>query len=161
MQTVDESNYYKIEKQDMLYYYTIFDKNKNIVMRGEPSNKKPEIMMINDNVIKIINKAGTGIATQSCFYIDVERLLLSPIYSSVLAEYNEIIAHATYDSIIICSIFDKESFYKEILTFNQPFSPVAFPFLGAEFFDGGSCLRVTYLTGENYNKTEEIFKLDE
>lgn len=156
---IQETNNYTIEKQGMLYYYTIFDKNKNVLFEGGPTNRAPSIIMLSDNIVKVINQAGTGISTQSCSYFDVEQLLASPVYLGVLAEHNGILAYATYDKIVVCDFFNKEAFYKEISTFSHPLSQVAFPFVGAEFLNDGSCLRVSYLTGNEYIEADDIFEL--
>ena len=159
VQTIQSADNYKIEKKENQYYYSIYDKYKNVVFSGGPVSKQPDITLIDDNIIKLVSQSGTGLATQSCIYFDVVNLLSSEVYSGVLDECDGLVAYAKYDKVIICDIFNCEKYCREITKFNHPFSPVAFPFLSAEFRDGGSAIKITYLAGDGYDKTEETIKL--
>ena len=127
-----------------------------------PNNltRQPKIIYIENDVVRITIQAGTGIGTQWGFYYDQENNIISTIYQCIFDEKNGIVAHATMDKIIVESIFkNDDSYYKEINSFQKPFSNVAFPFVDAEFSENGDIIYVSYHSGPNYEETTEAFTL--
>ena len=156
---VDES-YYRIWEEDGLFSFAIYDKEKNVVQLSEKRTKQPDITMISDNILCVTEQAGTGIATCSTYYYDVENNRLSDVYQAVLNQANGLVVYAEYNKIIICDIFGDNEFHQEIIDFSEPFSHAAFPFVGAELVDNATAICVTYLAGEEYTEISEIFKLE-
>ena len=157
---ITRTNLYEITETEGLYYYALFDKTGNIVKSESNLTRQPKIICIENNVVRITIQAGTGIETQWGFYYDQENNTISAIYQCIFDEKNGIVAHATMDKIIVESIFKNDDFYyKEINTFQKPFSDVAFPFVDAEFSENGNIIYVSYHSGSDYEETTEAFTL--
>jgi len=157
---VTRTNLYEITQREGLYSYALFDKDGNIAKEGTNLTKLPNIQSIENGVIRLTIQAGTGIGTQWGFYYDQESNTTSEIYHCIFDEKNGIVAHATKDKIVVESIFKTEDFYyKEIDSFQQPFSVVAFPFISAEFSEYGDKICVSYYSGTDYVETTEIFSI--
>lgn len=159
LRTVDEL-YYLITEENGLFSYTIYDKEKNVVRTEENLTKEPQICMVCDDVISVTEQAGTGIATSSTYYYDVENDRFSSIYQGVFDQCDDLVMYATYDRVIIRDIFNDNGYYQEISEFRSPFSPVAFPFTEAGFVDDISSVRITYLSGTKYEEVTELFEFE-
>lgn len=154
--TQEEIQYFVISESNGLFSYKIYNKNHQAVRSVENLTKEPAIIMVNDQIISITTQGGTGIATSSTFYYDIENDLFSTEYQSVLAQYENLVVHATSSSVIVEDIFDPNGLYQEISVFQESFSPVAFPFVKAELEDASS-VTITYLAGTEYNEITETF----
>ena len=157
--TIDDQQYYLVTNVSGLYSYSIFNKNYEVIRFEEGLSRQPTITMIYDNILSITIQAGTGIATSSTYYYDIDNNQFSPIYQTVLTQSQNIIVRATYNKIILQDIFDSNGYYQEISNFQETFAPVAFPFVKAEFIDDLSGVSITYLSGTEYKEVTESFVL--
>ena len=155
---VDEL-YYRIWEEDGLFSSAIYDKEKQVVQLNENRTKQPDIMMVNESIVCVTEQAGTGIATSTTYFYDVENNRFSDYYTAALCQANDRLVYAESDKVVIKDIFDDNGFYQEVTHFYEPLSAAAFPFLEAEFVDDATAVRVTYLTGEHYTETSEVFEL--
>jgi len=158
-QKPDDELYYLITEENGLFSYTIFDKKMNAVRTEKNLTKRPKIGMTSDCVIYVAEQAGTGIATSTTYFYDVENNQFSDSYAAVLDQANGLVVYAESDKVIVRDVFDDYGFYQEIIHFGEMFSPAAFPFVGAEFVDDATAVRVTYLAGEDYTEMSEVFEL--
>ena len=62
--------------------------------------------------------------------------------------------------VIVRDIFDKTEYYKEISSFQKPFSDVVEPITDVKFVNDGTGIEVSYLTGVDYKEVTEIIKLN-
>ena len=154
---VNKSKYYEIIKINNLYYYTIFKKNGNVSERSAYFPKRPEIL-IQDELIRISYQSGTGSYTKWSYYYDVDNDRFSRYFYSVYDKYDDMIAYGSQNEIIIENIFGGK-IYKRIKKFNYPLSCTTEPFIDAKFNEDGTILKVTYLTGDDYQRVTENFDL--
>ena len=151
---------YEITETDGRYNYTLFDKTGKIVKAESNLTRQPEITHIENDVIRIIMQAGTGIGTQWGFYYNQKNNSISATYHCIFDEKNGLVAHATADKIVVESIYKSDdAYYKEIDTFQKPLSEVAFPFIDAVFSENGETISVHYHSGYDYEETTEVFTL--
>lgn len=156
---LEETKHYKITYKDSMYYYYIFDKNNNIVRTDGPLNIKPNIMVIDDNLICFTLQSGTGIVTQWGYYYDINKNIFSQTFHSIYDQSNGKIAYGGLNKIIISDIFDSNKYYLEIDKFDNPLAKVAAPILSVEFTNNGTSINVSYLTGSDYKETTQNVKL--
>lgn len=154
---ISESKYYEIIKYNNMYYYTIFNKNGDTSEKSDFFPKKPEILM-QDELIKVSYQSGTGLSTEWNYYYDIENDRFSKYFYSVYDKYNETIAYRSQNEIIIENIFEDEN-HKEIKDFSHPLSLTTEPFIDVKFNENGTILKVTYLTGDDYQEVTEYFDL--
>ncbi len=154
---VEEADYFRITKKGTLFYYELYGDDHNVVVSNGPYTKAPEIIMVENQLMRTTIQAGTGIETQFGFYYDVETGATSSIYDCIFDQACGLVAYATYNKIFVRDIFDEQGFYQEIATFEHPFSKVAFPFTDVRFSEDGCSVYVTFLSGPEYTEvTEEI-----
>jgi len=157
---VEKKSQYKILCLNNFYYFCVLDENNKTVKFDGPFTKKPEVMLINDNIIKFTLQAGTGLGTQWGYYYDLEKNQCSKVFPSIYDQYDSLVAYGGSEKIIISDMFNRQKVCIEIKNFSHPLSKVAEPILNANFIEGGSKIRVLYLTGDNYLKTSEVFSVN-
>lgn len=140
-----------------MYYYTILNKQGDISEKSVSLPKKPEILTQGE-LISISYQSGTGLSTKWSYYYDIKNDRFSKYFYSVYDKYNETIAYGSQNKIMIANIFDDEN-YKEIKDFFHPLSMTTEPFIDVKFNEDGTILKVTYLTGDDYNEVTEYFNL--
>ena len=160
VEIVESGPHFMVYQKEFLFYYEIFNQNGDAIVSSDMKPQYPDIEMIDDVVIRITTQGGTGTGTQTSYFCNVNTGARSEDFSCVLAQYKNLVVYAQSDKIIATSIFD-HSFYREIKHFQYPFSPSAFPFEGAEFIEDGTGVRITYLTGNDYETVSEEFILVE
>ena len=158
---LNDDQYYHITEKDGLFSYVIYNKDKEVIRSEDRLVRQPTIIMESDSVISVTTQAGIGVATSSTYYYSITNDQFSPIYQAVLAQYKNMVVYATNDMVIIQTIFDINSYYREITSFQKSFAPVAFPFVKAEFVNENSTVRITYLSGMEYQEVSELFALNE
>ena len=157
-ETIDKTEYYEVHYSDYMYYYSIFDKNHNIVKSGK-TPKMPHISIINDKLVRVIVQSGAGTETQGGYYFDVENNVMSDIFYSIFDQNDDMVAFGNYDKVIVQNIFDQNKYYQEISHFSRPFSNTVMPIVDARFTDDGSSIQIKYLTGEEFEEVSENVKL--
>lgn len=109
---------YQVTKNDDLTYnYIVMDKSGNILLSDTSLNREPRIEVISENTLGVTVQFGTGLSTRQTIFCDVDKGILSEIFTSVLNEYENKVIFLGYNngvhSIIVQDIFDRDSFYKE------------------------------------------------
>lgn len=156
---IEETQFYKIIYSDSMYYYYIFNENHDVVKSDGPLNKEPHISMVNDHLIRFTLQAGTGIGTQWGYYYDTIIDTFSPIFQSIYDQCDGKVAYGEVGKIIIRDIFDQTKYYQEISSFRKPLSVAAEPIIKSQFVNGGTGIKVTYLTGPDYEEVTETIDL--
>lgn len=155
---IDEKHY-RILYQNEEYHYWLYDENHLVVDSG--SNVRPlYISNINDQVIKITSQSGSGMLTQWGYYYNLQKDVRSRIFHSIHDENNEWTAYVDRNKIIIRDIFDKTKYYQEINNFKFPLSDTLEAIIDIKFLNDGKSIKVTYISGEEYNRVEETIDLN-
>lgn len=158
-QIIEEEKHYILLQGDGNYYYYIYDDDKEVVKEGGFYWRKPNISMVNNNIVKFYTQAGTGISTATSFYYNVEKDVLSRWFNSVYDETDELLVFSDHKKIIVRNIFDKTAYYREFTKFNNELSDVVEPFVNAEFINNNKQIKVTHLTGKDLKEITEIINL--
>lgn len=156
-ETIEENEHYAIYYSDFMYSYYIFDKNHHIV-KSDTSSSMPHIMVLDDSLIRVTIQSGTGIETQWGYYYNLKNDTFSEIFHCIYDQTNDKVAFGGLNKVIIQDIYDKGKYYQEISSFTKPFSEVAAPIISAKFIDNGTNIKVSYLSGSNYEEVSEIVK---
>jgi len=158
-ETIEETEYFKIIRADFLYYCYIYDGNHNKVKSEGPFNKQPHILMVNDHLLRFTLQAGTGIGTQWGYFYDIKENFISQVLQSIYDQCDDKVAYGNVKKVIVSSIFNKTKYYYEISTFKEPLSEVAEPITNVEFVDDGARVKVSYLTGADFQEVTETIDL--
>lgn len=158
---IAEEQYFRVKRSDGAYSYEILDGDGNIVRSDGPYTKEPHISMSDESVVKVSYQAGTGLSTRWTFYYDTVSNEFSPVYYSVFGESGENVIYRSGSSIVISNIFDKTKYYKEINKFKYLLSETVEPFISAEIDDSGDMIKITYLTGDDFEEVTEYFDISE
>jgi len=86
--------------------------------------------------------------------------MLSSIFQCIFDQCNGKVAYGGVNKVIVRDIFDETKYFFEISSFKEPFSNVVEPITNVEFTDGGASVKVSYLTGVNYQEISENFDLN-
>lgn len=154
----EETDYYQVVYSDYLYYYCIFNSEHQVVKYDGPLNKEPHLSVVN-NMVKFTLQAGTGIGTQWGYYYDIHKGIFSEVFKSIYDENQDLVVYSDVNKVIIRNIFDKKIYYKEISEFEKTFSNVAKPIIDIKFINDGKSIKITYLTGSDYQKFTEVIDL--
>ena len=156
--TIEETRYYRIIYADSMYYCYIFSKDGEVVKSEGPLNRQPRVSIV-DNLVKFTLQAGTGLGTQWGFFYDIKSDVFSQTFQCIYDQCDSKVAYGGMDKIIIRDIFDESQYYREIESFNEPFSESVEPIISVKFINDGDSVEVEYLTGENYQIVIEIFDI--
>jgi hypothetical protein len=160
-EVIFEEQYYRLKRKDGGYSYEILDSSQNTVKSGGLYTKEPHISMLNETTVKVSYQAGIGISTRWTFYYDTVSNEFSPVYYSAFSESGGNVVYRSGSSIIISNIFDETKYYKEFDKFSHPIAKAAEPFIEAEIDESGSMIKISYLTGEDFEKVIEYFDITE
>lgn len=161
VKVIEDNKHFKITKFNNMYYYDIFDEDNIIVKSDGPFNKQPKISMIDDHLLKFTLQAGTGLSTQWGYFYDINMDVFSRTFYGIYDVYNEKVAYRVADGIVIRNIFDKTSYYKEIMSFKSPIATSTEPFVEVRFLNDGKSIKIIYLTGQDFQRVTEYFDLTE
>ena len=146
-----------------VYRCSVFDNAGNIMqIREIESQRLPRYDYIDDNTLRMRYGAGNVTGHQ---YFDVEKGFISPLYTNPQLVENGRIVYMTRNQdnvivLVVSDLYDPSKYYEE---FMRDFSPVAVPYNtlhDAEFIDEKN-LKVTYITGTDYQRVTEIIYLEE
>lgn len=160
-EVISEEQYYRLKRKGGGYSYEILDSRQNIVKSGGLYTKQPHILMLNETTLKVSYQAGTGLSTRWTFYYDTVNGKFSPEYYSVFGESDGKVVYRSGSSIIISNIFDKTKYYKEFNKFSHPIAEATEPFIEAEIDESESMIKISYLTGDNFEEVTEYFDISE
>ena len=160
--TIENGPQYEIlELGAWKYAYIIYDMQGNIVLQVETGNAYPEISLLEDNVLGVQVKKGTGVSVHR--YYNLSENLLSREYQYVIAYCNGNVAYIEVPQenplqeryLVIENIEENES----PKTYNIDFAMVDSPVIDAHFINNGNALTITYLSGDGQNETTQIIDL--
>ena len=151
------SDLYDLTKNsNQTYSYTFSDLYGNILYQRENTVREPKILQASAYTYGFVTQAGTGLSTNWAVFCDAENSRISEEYSYVLTAQDNIVVHCNYEDekhmVILQDIFEKNHYYQEYILENV--SPVAADFVIDGYFDDEGNVVITYLSGENYTKTE-------
>ena len=143
------------------FRYEVFNNEGEVVMGGV-GWRPPSFNIINDYILEISVSAGTGI--QMVQYYLAEKDMLSEAFNTPILITNKLIGlfkwSDEYDVVLIVrDIFDTEIYYNEFLL--EDFANVANPMdaiIQIEYLENIG-LKITYLSGEYFNKKIAIFQI--
>ena len=156
---VEESEYFKLIRSNLLYYCYFYDNNNEVVKEEGPMGKLPKITVVEANILKFTLQAGTGTGTRWGYYYDTENTIFSTVFTGIFDEYDGKVACVGLNKVVVSDIFDSSKYYKEFSEFTYSFSPSATPITNIEFSEDGKSIVVSYLTGSDYQEVTEIFLL--
>lgn len=156
---VEPKEYYRIIQKDSLFYARFYDDYGTLIKEEGPLAKMPTVTVVGANLIKFTVQAGTGVATQWGYYYDTENLVFSDVFEGIFDESENKVACVGLNKVIVSNIFDSSKYYKEFSEFSYPFSQVATPITNIEFSQDCKSIKVSYLTGEDYEEVTEVFYL--
>ena len=159
-ETVLDAKFYRITRSDSLYYYYIIDENHDVVKKDGPFSKQPEIVMINDHLVRLIISAGPEHSVQYGYYYDIKMDVLSRIFYGIFDQYGRQVAYGIGGKVVVRDIFDKTEFYQEISSFESPLSNSTDPVTDVRFVNDGASVTISYLTGADYKEATETIALD-
>ncbi len=142
------------------YNYFVYGKNKEVIEKGE-SVTLPEIILLDDNILKFSLQTGTGKSTQWGFYYDIERGVKSNIFTCVYDESGGKVVYGLKNKIVVRDIFDNSpsGYCCEFSSFSPPLSDMIEPILDATFVSGGNEIEVIYFSGEDFNEKTQRFMI--
>lgn len=154
---IRHENNYELYERDGLYYYALFGNEKQEIKSGGPYAKPPVIESRSSGVLRILVQGGTGKATQSGFYCNVQSGEVSEVFPCIFDDYENMVVYCNSGSLIVQSIFEPKTVFHVFSAFEKPFAKAAFPFVDVSFSNDGSSIRVSYLSGDDFEEvTEEI-----
>lgn len=140
-------------RQIYTYDYIIYHKNGNIIKKDTHYGSPPVITNIGDNILEILERAGTDIFF--CTYIDINNDRISKVYETPLGTgFGQIVfSKGVYNPyiLIVSDIFDEEKRYEEFKI--KDIADVLSPFDEVRFLDKNTLLIKYELNGENGEKT--------
>ena len=157
VETIEESSYFQVIRSDSMYYCYIYDENQEAVRVEGPFPRQPRVIMVNSHLVKFTMAAGTNVHWG--FFYDTKMDVFSKKFESIFDQSNGKVAYGKGEKVIIRDIFDKSKFYMEISSFKYDFSPSVIPITHVEFINDGDSVKVTYLTGPDYEQVSEVFAL--
>lgn len=155
---IERTKYYTITRNDNFYNYYIYDSNHNIVKREHKLSKKPNIAMTDSNLLKITVQAGTGKGTQWGYFYNINTNEFSDIYYCIYDQYKNKVAYGEVNKVIVTDIFVKDKCC-ELSSFKYGLAVSAQPILNAEFINNGTSIKISYLSDNDYEVVNEIFRI--
>lgn len=161
--TIESGSQYEIlELGAWEYAYVIYDTQGNIVHQVETGGAYPEISMLEDNILGVQVKKGTGVYVHR--YYDLSEDLVSKEYQYVIAYCNGNVAYIEVPQehplqerrLVVESIFEENALPK---TYDIDFAPVDSPVIDARFTNDGKAITITYLSGDGQNEATQTIDL--
>ena len=141
-----------------LYIYEIYNESGQIVKNEKVERSCPALKYLSDTLLSIEISAGTNLCLTQ--YYDIKADKFSEIFQTPLAtQNNKVVYMKDSETLIVRDIFDESRYVKE---FRLDFSTSAVPatlIKEAEFVNDDK-LKITYLSGEDYNETTEMLLLN-
>ena len=150
---------FDLYERDGLYYYALFDNEKQEIKTGGPYTKPPVIEYRGSAVLRILVQGGTGTATRSGYYCDVESGAVSEVFPCIFDDHENMVVYGKADSVIVQSIFEPKTVFHAFSNFQKPLAKAAFPFVDVSFSDDASSIRVSYLSGDGFEEVSEEISL--
>ena len=156
---VEESDYHQIIRSDLVYYCYFYNNDHEVIKEEGPLGKLPTVTIVGENLLRFTLQAGTGISTRRGYYYDTANMVFSEVFTGIFDECNGKVACVGMNKVVVSDIFDRSKYLKEFSNFTFPFSPSATPITNIEFSEDCSSIKITYLTGEDYQEVTETFSL--
>ena len=146
---------YDIIERENSFIITVYDEDRLPFEELGPFSKEPEVVWINEEIIRVSVQAGTGKETKWGIFYDLAEHRQSNTFYGILAETADIVVYCGDGCIIIQNIFDAEKFYQEINSFPKELAPAAAPFVSASISNDGKTVEIDYLSGSDFH-TETV-----
>lgn len=149
------------QQADKTYSYEIIDYKGTVLDYEDNLTREPKQQKVSEDVVGICIQAGTGLSTNYATYYDLENSKISETFYHVLTAKDGYVVCADYRDgeyyIVVQDIFDKEHYYQEYKLENV--SPVAADFVVDAYFNTDGNVNITYLSGEDYTKTNYTIEI--
>ncbi len=160
---ISENEYYKIytgqnEDDRYLFYYDLYNKDKDLIKSECTYMNQPDIILLDNSIIKISVQNGTGLDTQWTYYYDINTEMFSPIYYHVLEESQRYVSYFENSKVIVCDMFSEGLYKKEIHLTNE-LSATTEPIKNVYFSEDMKTIEITYYTKNDFNEITEIVEL--
>lgn len=156
---LEKTPYYEIIQKDNLYFCNFYDESHSVVKEEGPMTRPPKVLEVEEGVFRLTVYAGTGIGTQWGYYYNAKIGVFSRAFQSIFDQCDGLVAYADGEKVIVQSIFDTDDYYKEIDNFSNDFSGTAEPFVEVKFINSCDAISITYYSGADYQKINEVFPL--
>ena len=157
IEIIEKSLHYEIIKSNLLYYCNFCNDKGECVKTDVPFTNVPDVIVVDNDLIRLSYTAGTGVGTQWGYYYDVKENMFSEVFYNIFDQNNGLIVYSDQYKVVIRDIFDKTKYYKEFSNFQYEFSDTVEPFVDIEFSNQGRNIKVTYLSGIYYQEKVEMF----
>ncbi|MBQ2730092.1 MAG: hypothetical protein IJF69_04900 [Clostridia bacterium] len=155
------SDLYHISYEALLYTYTIYDRNGDVIFK-DSNWREPEISMVSDDIVELCIQTGTGLSTNWAIFFDVETGEQSETYHHVFGAEGDYVIFGDYDSetdersIVVQNVFDSSRYYKKYVL--EDASSLDADFAAIEPLAYGRW-EITYLVGEDYKQEKLVIHL--
>lgn len=158
--TAEADKYYKVNSDNFLNTYTIFDKNGNTIFK-ETTNESPHIYIVDENIVVSWIQSGTGVLTRSAYFYDYNTGKISNVVTGQIDWYNGYVCSVSSSAVYVQEILGSNeikvfnSFDKQIASFIENIH-------SARFINDGKQIEVKYWTElENENELQtQIFDVE-
>lgn len=143
------------------YKYEIYNADGKTVDTGTVERMEPFFEYYSDKLLSISFSGGTGRCFMQTRFYDIEADKFSEDYWAVLTVDDHRVVYMDDDTrkLVVRDIFDKAKYSKEFkLDINS--SSIASNLINEVEFLGDSEIKVTYLSGEDYDEKETTLQLD-
>ena len=144
---------YRLTKEGFMTVFQLFDSKGNLIME-EKYPKEPEIIEVNENIIRFTYQAGTGLSTQWGYFYDYAQDRRSETFMWILDQTESNVILGDPDGIEIRSIFD-DSYYEKVTDFKRPIAVATDGILSAMFISDDVVV-ATYLEADSYDRITEV-----
>lgn len=158
--TIEADKYYKVNSDNFLNTYTIFDKNGNTIFE-ETTNEDPHIYIVDENTVVSWIQSGTGILTRGAYFYDYNTGEISNVITGQIDWYNGYVCSVSSSAVYVQEILGSDevkvfnSFDKQIASFIENIH-------SARFINDGKQIEVKYWAElENKNELQtQLFDVD-
>lgn len=144
------------DKNEIKYFYEIFDNNKNVIDRDYVDNYAPNISYVSKNLIKCSVPYGTNATV--CKYYQVETGQISEPVKNPITEKDNIVVFFSYENDKKMLII-KDIFNGILSKYNVDFSGAYGQVEKATIID--NVLEITYIKGNEYKTATEYFYIEQ
>ncbi|MBQ6803118.1 MAG: hypothetical protein IJP04_00530 [Clostridia bacterium] len=144
------------QELDQSYSYLVKDYKDRVLHEEKGLGSFPKQKWLSTDIVGISVSLGTGKSAVQTTYYDLENSYVSPVYDYVLTTQGNYVLYAQHEdnqySVVVQHIFFP-SLYTKIYPL-QDVSPIAGDFVSTCSLDCHGNAQITYLSGEDYSKTQ-------
>lgn len=158
--TTESNKYYKVNSDNFLNTYTIFDKNGNTIFE-EITNENPHIYIVDENTVVSWIQSGTGVLTRSAYFYDYNTGEISNVITGQIDWYNGYVCSVSSSAVYVQEILGSDE-VKVFNHFDKQIASFIENIYSARFINDGKQIEVKYWTvleKENELQTQ-LFDVD-